>query len=150
MVELVGMCLGYVDPLTQPVCRAVCRRWHHALQAHARTTQTATTAAVTATPRRPPRPEEKGLPAGPSFAALVAQEGRLAVLQWARASGAPWEDPGEACAGAARGGHLAVLQWLHAEGCAWDQRTTAAAAHGGHLAVLQWALANGCPMSPDS
>jgi hypothetical protein len=58
MPELVGMCLGYVDPLTQPVCRAVCRRWHHALQPHAQPTQTETTTAVTATPS----PAEKGLP----------------------------------------------------------------------------------------
>ena len=31
MVELVGLVLSHVDPLTLPACRAVCSRWNHAL-----------------------------------------------------------------------------------------------------------------------
>jgi hypothetical protein len=41
-------------------------------------------------------------------------------------------------------GHLAVLQWLRANGCPWDENTCSQAAWVGHLAVLQWARANGC------
>ena len=46
---------------------------------------------------------------------------------------------------AAWGGQLAVLQWARAEGCPWDKRTCSNAKESGHLAVLQWAQAKGCP-----
>ena len=53
------------------------------------------------------------------------------------------------CEGAAAYGHLAVLQWARAQGCPWDEETCVGAALGGHLAasdsVLQWARAQGCP-----
>ena len=42
-------------------------------------------------------------------------------------------------------GHLAVLQWARAQGCPWDVFTCRVAAENGHLAVLQWARAQGCP-----
>jgi len=35
-----------------------------------------------------------------------------------------------------------VLQWARASGCPWDANTCAWAARGGHLDVLQWARAN--------
>ena len=54
-------------------------------------------------------------------------------------------DAASTCSAAARGGHLAVLQWARANGCPWDAWTCAYAARDGHLAVLGWALANGCP-----
>jgi hypothetical protein len=75
--------------------------------------------------------------------AAAAGNGHLAVLQWARANGCPWDI--FTCRAAIRGGHLAVLQWLRANGCSWDERACAYAAEGGHLAVLQWLRANGCP-----
>lgn len=37
------------------------------------------------------------------------------------------------CVHAAFGGHLAVLQWARAHGCPWDERTCTAAWLGGHL-----------------
>jgi hypothetical protein len=39
------------------------------------------------------------------------------MLQWARASGCPWNE--YTCMYAALGGHLEVLQWAHANGCDW-------------------------------
>ena len=41
------------------------------------------------------------------------------------------------CEYAASGGHLAVLQWARAQGCPWDEKTCSSAAENGHLAVLQ-------------
>ena len=37
----------------------------------------------------------------------------------------------------AENGHLAVLQWARAQGCPWDESTCLWAAENGHLAVLQ-------------
>ena len=39
--------------------------------------------------------------------------------------------------------HLAILQWARQHGCPWDERTCSSAAYGGHLAVLQWLLQHG-------
>merc|ERR1719321_1049053 len=69
--------------------------------------------------------------------------GHLAVLQWARAHGCPWDE--YMCAYAAKKGHLEVLKWAQAHGCPWDKQTCARAAKNGHLEVLQWARAHGCP-----
>ena len=41
--------------------------------------------------------------------------------------------------------YLAVLQWARANGCPWNEHTCENAEGSGHLAVLQWARANGCP-----
>ena len=49
------------------------------------------------------------------------------------------------CAYSAEGGHLAVLQWARAHGRPWNTKTCACAAENGHLEVLQWARAHGCP-----
>ena len=73
----------------------------------------------------------------------AAGGGHLAVLQWARAEGLPWDERTTECAAA--NGHLAVLQWVRAQGCPSDGKTCSHAAHSGHLAVLQWARAQGCP-----
>ena len=62
--------------------------------------------------------------------ASAAKEGRLEVLQWARANGCAWD--GGACCGAAQGGQLEVLQWAKANGCEWDQDR-----------VLYWASTSG-------
>ena len=74
--------------------------------------------------------------------------GRVAVLQWARAYGCPWNE--RTCAAAAKGGHFEVLQRARAHGCPWDALTCTNAALGGHLAVLQWARAHGCPWDDDA
>ena len=47
--------------------------------------------------------------------------------------------------GAAEGGNLAMLQWLKNEGCPWDNRTCAYAAKNGHMDVLKWARGENCP-----
>jgi hypothetical protein len=72
----------------------------------------------------------------------AAAGGHLAVLQWARADGCPWDQG--TCSRAAEKGHLHVLQWARANSCAWDENTCSKAAENGHLHVLQWARANGC------
>ena len=72
----------------------------------------------------------------------AASDGRLDVLQWARAHGCEWN--WQTCARAAWGGHLAVLKWARENGCEWDELTCAWAAQGGHLEVVRWARANGC------
>jgi len=41
------------------------------------------------------------------------------------------------CRYAAGNGHLAVLQWARAQGCPWDEWTCQVAAENGHLGVLQ-------------
>ena len=73
----------------------------------------------------------------------AASDGHLAVLQWARAHGCPWDE--RTCEYAAKNGHLAVLQWARAQGCPWDAWTCIMAESNGHIAVLQWARAQGCP-----
>ena len=73
----------------------------------------------------------------------AAQEGYLALLQWARANGCPWKE--DTCERAAEGGHLELLKWARANRCPWNTRTCAFAARGGHLDILQWARADGCP-----
>ena len=86
---------------------------------------------------------EHGCPWNEYTCAYAAEGGQLAVLQWAREHGCPWDEA--TCAMAAKGGHLAVLQWARANGCHWSTYTCTCAAGGGHLAVLQWARAHGCP-----
>jgi len=49
------------------------------------------------------------------------------------------------CVYCAEGGHLAVLQWARAQGHPWNERTCERAADNGHLEVLQWARTHGCP-----
>lgn len=73
----------------------------------------------------------------------AAREGRIDVLQWARANRCPWDQ--STCAAAAEGGHIDALRWVRVRKCPWDARTCAAAAKGGHLIVLQWLRSNGCP-----
>jgi len=74
----------------------------------------------------------------------AAGGGHLAMLQWARENGAPWDE--RVCAYAARRGHLAMLQWARAIGAPWDSWTCANAARGGeHRAtILAMRFDGGC------
>ena len=72
-----------------------------------------------------------------------AASGHLAILQWARAEGCPWDEL--TCQGAAAKGHLEVLQWARAKGCPWDESTCEGASKNRQVRVLIWARANGCP-----
>ena len=98
---------------------------------------------------------------GKSFLCLwAARNGRLDVLQWARAQGWFWNDwvltnaayhgylpllkwaqehDGEwsedTCSMAALNGQWDTLKWLHEQGCPWDADTCARAARGGHLSL---------------
>ena len=49
------------------------------------------------------------------------------------------------CESAAGKGWLAVLQWDRRQGAPWDRHSCSAAACGEHMAVLEWALRQGCP-----
>jgi hypothetical protein len=43
----------------------------------------------------------------------------------------------------AQGGHLALLQWARANGCPWDEQLSWVVAVGGRLAMLEWATTEG-------
>lgn len=89
------------------------------------------------------QPNRAGAVRGAKLCTLAAKGGHLAVLQWARWQGCPWDET--TCQGAAEGGHLAVLQWAWRYDCPRDKWTCEGAARGGHLAVLLWARQYGCP-----
>ena len=75
------------------VCRFVCHQWKLALPL-------------------PPQPLS-----GQEFAAVVAGEGHLSLLQWARANHCSWY--ARVCEQAALGGHLELLKWAREHGCKW-------------------------------
>jgi len=90
--ELVSLILAAVSGEVDTVpCKAVCRTWRRLLPAAS----------------SPPPPCD--------YAAHVAAQGWLSLLQWARANGCPWDK--WTCARAAWGGHLEVVQWAYANGC---------------------------------
>ena len=78
-----------------------------------------------------------------NLCAYAAEGGHLAVLQWARSEGRPWDE--RTCAKAAMNGHLEILQWARANECPWNGTTCAEAFTNGQIAVYLWALKNGCP-----
>ena len=45
------------------------------------------------------------------------------------------------CANAAGGGHVKVLEWARASGAEWDEWSWAASAAGGHIHVMEWLMA---------
>ncbi len=108
------------QPIWQLICKHVCQRWRVLLSG------------ISASASR-----------SASRASVLAREGHLEVLQWARSQGYPWS--WNVCAAAASGGHLEVLQWARSQGCPWNEQTCADAARGGHLEMLQWARSQGCP-----
>ncbi len=57
------------------------------------------------------------------------------MLQWARASGCPWDE--ETCSQAAREGHLDMLKWARANGAPWNAETRVAAAEMGYIELDQ-------------
>ena len=58
---------------------------------------------------------------------MIALEGHLEVLKWARENGCEWDYL--TCAYAAKNGHLEVLKWARENGCDWNSWTCAYAAH---------------------
>ena len=84
---------------------------------------------------------------GRGVADCAASRGQLAVLIWLRSLSCPFGT--STCAAAAMGGHLAVLQWLHEDcRCAWDTSVRFAAAANGRVDVLEWVLRQGCGPAP--
>jgi hypothetical protein len=108
-VELVGVILSHVDELTLPCCYAICPLWTSALRHHRRA-HPATTGTTTGGSR-----STAAVVGLKEFCWLLAHEGRLTVLKWARANGCPWDE--QTCSYGAGGGHLEVLQWARANGC---------------------------------
>lgn len=65
--------------------------------------------------------------------------GRLDVVDWAVAHGAPLI--GRLCRLAARYGHLPILQWLRGRACAWDRsECMEAAIEHDHADIVEWML----------
>jgi hypothetical protein len=91
MPELVEMVLSQVDRVSLVACRFVCTSWM---------------CITTISP--PPRRDAQRRQEQEDWSRRFAVNGWLALLQWARANGAPWGE--ETCSGAAKGGHLEVLQ----------------------------------------
>ena len=67
----------------------------------------------------------------------------VALVEWARGQGCPWN--AQLFAWAAWAGKMEVIRHLHRTGCAWNSRAPAYAAAGGHLEVLKYLHAAGCP-----
>ena len=74
---------------------------------------------------------------------FTARNGHLAVLQWARRTGCPWDET--TYSWVAKYGHLNVLKWARANGCPWDSYTFKYAEESGHSEVCSWSVQNGCP-----
>jgi len=82
-----------------------------------------------------------------NFSRLVARQGWLPVLKWARENGCRMNP--KTSSGAARCGQLDALKWLSEKGCRLDEYICDKAAKGGHFALLGWLQENkGCLFSP--
>jgi len=75
----------------------------------------------------------------------ATEKGHFEVFKWAIENGCPWDDLVSCELHLARGGHLELLKWAREKGCSWSKQVCAAAAEGGHLDVLKWLRENGCP-----
>jgi hypothetical protein len=128
MPELVALVLSHVDRVSLVASRFVCATWKRA--------------SASLPPFGEAHHQQLEEQKQEDYSQQVAARGWLALLQWARANGCPWDE--STCAKAAEGGQLEVLRWARANGCPWDASTCMWAAEGGHLEVLQWARANGC------
>ncbi len=69
---------------------------------------------------------------------MLAKQGRLEILKWARENGCEWDQ--RTCSEAARYGHFELLKWALENGCVWDDKMFLNAAEGGHLDMLKWIL----------
>ncbi len=75
---------------------------------------------------------------------LAAAKGKLFALQTLKLKlNVEWNE--WTCAKAAENGHIAVLQWARSMGCPWDRWSTTLASFNKHVNVLEWAKENGCP-----
>lgn len=79
--------------------------------------------------------EEFALPWGEGTVNAAAASGVVEVVDFAVASGCPFEE--HACLLAARGGHLPILEYLRARSCPWEpDRCASACAKGASAGVL--------------
>jgi hypothetical protein len=100
-LEMVHTMLAQVNNLNLPGCLFMCHNWRDAVADRARRTW---------------RGRQHLL------SELLAADGRLAALQWARSTlGIPWDR--YTCSEAARRGHFDLLKWVRAQGCPWDEKT---------------------------
>jgi len=78
---------------------------------------------------------------------IAAEKGRRDVLEWLCSElGAEYTLDADSARGAAQYGHLALLQWMRAQGCPWDYCAAMAAAVPWNLHVFRWMAANGAPI----
>lgn len=80
---------------------------------------------------------ECNLPKTAKICSDIAYEGNLALLQWVRQQGCPWDE--ETCYLAARMGRLNVLQWARKKGCPWHDWHCEAASRQ-HPDTSRWIL----------
>lgn len=75
---------------------------------------------------------------------IAAENGRRDVLEWLCSEpGTEYKLDANAARGAAQHGHLALLQWMRARGCPWDYCAATGAATPKNLHVFRWMAANG-------
>ena len=83
-----------------------------------------------------------------NFSSIIARNGHLNVLKWARLNGCPLDE--NICWSAAENGHLDMLKWARLtpggdEACLWNELTCYYAKNNGHQHILDWTLINGDP-----
>lgn len=74
---------------------------------------------------------------------LIAKNGNVECLEYARENGCPWNSAVPMYA--AEFGNLECLKYAYEHGCPWDELTPAFAAEFGNLACLEYAYKHGCP-----
>ena len=75
---------------------------------------------------------------------IAAENGRRDVLEWlCNELGTEYKLDTDSARGAAQNGHLALLQWMRAQGCPWDYCAAMAAAVPKNLHIFRWMVANG-------
>ena len=83
-------------------------------------------------------------PHPPTTIEIAAENGRRDVLEWlCGAPGTEYQLDTDAAARAAQYGHLALLQWMRARGCPWDYCAPMGAAKPKTMHVFRWMAANG-------
>ena len=94
---------------------------------------------------------DQGCPMDEETCSAAAFCGQLETLWWLRSLDPPCPWIKEyMCWYAAKAGNLAMLQWMRAQGCPWDESTTYAAAQKGNIEILRWARSQGCPLNKEN
>lgn len=119
--DLIRLTAEHLDDASKLVCRFVCRRFRDLVYV-------------------PPWVKEDAYDQRTWFTGVLASEGYLNVLIWARSQGAPWGQ--FAYQEAAMNGHLNVIVWAHENiGQCNAYEIAGPAAAAGQIHVLEWTMA---------